>query len=368
MNDVDGNDTDTIAVVETINGGLFLEITGNPTSTNTTPTTFPIVITTNGSTCTPGIVNNNITINPLSSLTIQAAMDDNQRICNNAAGSLTPVVYDIGNSLGVNVTWAPAQPAGITNPLTTINQISTITLDGVDGLVAANDGVPYAITINTVSYTYTLSTTLGGLDDEVSDILNGLATLITNAGIGITPTVNAALNQITLTSNGAVFTVATSNVGAVNALIFNAAGPTLVQAASRTVSIQGNPAVVGLAATTVYTYTIATVNSDFACNNPADQATVTGNITIDPEPTITLTSGSNTPQICLNEAIGTDIVYTIAGFATNASIETTVISQISTITLGGVDADVLNNNGIPYVITINAVNYTYTVDTSAPVT
>ena len=160
LNDVDGNDTETIAVVETINGGLFLEITGNPTSTNTTPTTFPIVITTNGSTCTPGIVNNNITINPLSSLTIQAAMDDNQRICNNAAGSLTPIVYDIGNSLGVNVTWAPAQPANIADVLTTINQISTITLGGVDADVAANDTVPYVITINGVPYTYTVNTAL----------------------------------------------------------------------------------------------------------------------------------------------------------------------------------------------------------------
>ena len=172
---------------------------------------------------------------------------------------------------------------------------------------------------------------------------------------------------ITLTSNGSNFTVTTSNIGAVNALVFNAAGPTLVQAASRTVSIQGDPAVVGLAATTVYTYTIATVNSDFACNNPADQATVTGNITIDPEPTITLTSGDDTPDICVNEAIGTDIVYTIAGFATNASIATTVVNQISTITLGGVDADVAANNGRSYVITINAVNYTYTVNTAAPV-
>ena len=170
LNDVDGNDTDTIAVVETINGGLFLEITGNPTSTNTTPTTFPIVITTNGSTCTNAVVNNNITINPLSSLTIQAAMDDNQRLCNNVPGIFTPIVYDIGNSLGVNVTWAPAQPANITDVLTTINQISTITLDGVDGLVAANNTVPYVITINGVPYTYTVNTAAPVLDNEVSDI------------------------------------------------------------------------------------------------------------------------------------------------------------------------------------------------------
>ena len=36
---------------------------------------------------------------------------------------------------------------------------------------------------------------------------------------------------------------------------------------------------------------------------------------------------------------------------------------VHTITLQGVDADVANNNNAAYVITINGVNYTYTVNT-----
>ena len=114
-----------------------------------------------------------------------------------------------------------------------------------------------------------------------------------------------------------------------NAAIFGAADPTQVQR-ERTVTIAGDPAVPGLVADQVYTYTLTTQNSEFGCNLPANQQSVTGNITISPQPTITLLpGGSDNLSICSGESIsdtqgGNDIVWEIQGFATNASIDTAV--------------------------------------------
>ena len=102
--------------------------------------------------------------------------------------------------------------------------------------------------------------------------------------------------MLTLTSrNGGDFTVTDSDPG-LNAAIFGAADPTQVQPGERTVTIAGDPAVV---ADQVYTYTLTTQNSEFGCNLPANQQSVTGNITISPEPTITLTSDQTIYQFVL---------------------------------------------------------------------
>ena len=383
LTDVDGDDGETIVQNETQNGGRFVEISGAPNVVITERTSYPFTIRTTGSICTPDEAVGNITVNPLSTISIQAGMDDNQQICNNSPGVLTDIIYDVTNATSVDVTWAPSRPNNINSFFVTQNQISTITLGGVNADVAANNTEDYTVTINGTPYTYTINTGAPQNDNEISDIVNGLRDLINvDAGTLQMDATVVGGNVLTLTSrNGGDFTVTDSDPG-LNDAIFGAADPTLVQPGERIVTIAGDPAVPGLIADTVYTYTLTTQNSEFGCNLPANQQSVTGNITISPQPTITLTSGSDNLSICADESIsatqgGVDIVYEIDGFATNASIDIAVtplppgvnqnyneISQITEITLTGNEADLDNTD--TYILTINGNARTVTVDTGAP--
>ena len=383
LNDVDADDGETITSNQTQNGGRFVEISGAPNVVITERTTYPFTIRTTGSVCDPDEAVGSITVNPLSTIVIQAGMDDNQQICNNSPGVLTDVVYDVTNATSVDVSWAPSRPLNINSFFTTQNQISTITLGGVNADVAANNTEDYSVIINGTTYTYTVNTGAPQNDNEISDIVNGLRDLINlDAGTLQLDATVVGGNVLTLTSrNGGDFTVIDSDPG-LNDAIFGAADPTLVQPGERIVTIAGDPAVPGLIADTVYTYTLTTQNSEFGCNLPANQQSVTGNITISPQPTITLTSGSDNLSICADESIsatqgGVDIVYEIDGFATNASIDTAVtplppgvnqnyneISQITEITLTGNEADLDNTD--TYILTINGNARTVTVDTGVP--
>ena len=386
LTDVDADDGETIVQNETQNGGRFVEIIGAPNVVITERTTYPITIRTTGSVCDPDQAVGSITVSPQSTISIQPGMDDNQQICNNSPGVLTDIVYDVTNATSVDVVWAPSRPNNINSFFVTQNQISTITLGGVNADVAANNTEDYIVTINGTPYTYTVNTGAPQNDNEISDIVNGLRDLINiDAGtLQIDATVVGG-NVLTLTSrNGGDFTVTDSDPG-LNAAIFGAADPTEVQPGERIVTIAGDPAVPGLVADQVYTYTLTTQNSEFGCNLPANQQSVTGNITISPEPTITLTSGSDNLSICSGESIsatqgGDDIVWEIEGFATNASIDTAVtplppgviqsyneISQITEITFdAGGPAEGLLDDTDTYEITINGNTRTVAVDTGVP--
>ena len=377
----------TFSETDVQNGGRFVEIIGAPNVVITERTTYPFTIRTTGSVCDPDEAVGSITVSPLSTITIQAGMDDNQQICNNSPGVLVDIVYDVTNATSVDVAWAPSRPNNINSFFVTQNQISTITLGGVNADVAANNTEDYTVTINGTPYTYTVNTGAPQNDNEISDIVNGLRDAI-NLDAG-TLQVDATVvggNVLTLTSrNGGDFTVTDSDPG-LNAAIFGAADPTQVQTGERTVTIAGDPAVPGLVADQVYTYTLTTQNSEFGCNLPANQQSVTGNITISPQPTITLLpGGSDNLSICSGESIsdtqgGNDIVWEIQGFATNASIDTAVtplppgviqnyneISQITEVTFDpGGPAEGLLDNTDTYIITINGNPRTVAVDTGLP--
>ena len=386
LTDVDANDGETIVQNETQNGGRFVEIIGAPNVVITERTTYPFTIRTTGSVCVPDEAVGSITVGPISTITIQAGMDDNQQVCNNSPCVLTDIVYDVTNATSVDVSWAPSRPLNINSFFVTQNQISTITLGGVNADVVANDTEDYTVTINGTPYTYTVNIGAPQNDNEISDIVNGLRDLINvDAGTLQLDATVVGGNVLTLTSrNGGDFTVLDSDPN-LNAARFGAADPTEVQTGERTVSIAGDPAVPGLVADTVYTYTLTTQNSEFGCNLPANQQSVTGNITISPEPTITLLpGGSDNLSICAGESIsdtkgGNDIVWEIEGFATNASIDTAVtplppgviqnyneVSQITDITFDAAPAEVDLDNTDTYIITINGNARTVTVDTGLP--
>ena len=129
---------------------------------------------------------------------------------------------------------------------------------------------------------------------------------------------------------------------------------------TNSVTIFGNPAVVGLAANTVYQYEISTVNNAFGCNDPATQVSKTGSITITPQPSINLTSGSADLTICSGETVsstlgGVDIEYDITGYALGATVSATslptgintsytAIPQITEISFAGNVANIDDND------------------------
>ena len=261
-----------------------------------------------------------------------------------------------------------SRPAGINHTHVIQNQISTIAIGGTNAIMAANNGRDYSITINSATVTYTVNT----VTTTILEIVNGLRTLITNADLQVDPVVFGG-NSLRITSrNGSPYTISTSDPG-INAIAF--AAPILVQSATNSVTIFGNPAVVGLVANTVYQYQISTVNNAFGCNDPATQVSKTGSITITPQPSINLTSGSADLTICSGETVsstlgGVDIEYDITGYALGATVSATslptgintsytAIPQITEISFAGNFANIDDNDN--YQIIVNGITSTVTV-------
>ncbi|MGC4041420.1 MAG: fibronectin type III domain-containing protein [Flavobacterium sp.] len=74
-------------------------------------------------------------------------------------------------------------------------------------------------------------------------------------------------------------------------------------------TISGTPTASG-----TFNYTVTTTG------NTCTVATATGTITVRPNHAITLSTGSATPALCINTALGTNIVYAVSGGATGAGV------------------------------------------------
>ncbi|MDB4227388.1 hypothetical protein N9799_01110 [Flavobacteriaceae bacterium] len=359
-------------------GGTFIEISGTISGSLgiTVPTTYQYLITTTGGTCTPTTAQGFISVSPNSSMTMQVGMINSQTVCNNSIGAVTPIVYNLTNASTVNVAWTPSRPTGINHTHVIQNQISTIVLGGVDADVAANNGQDYTVTINSITVTYTINIAAPQNDNEITDILNGLRALIGGTGLLVDVLVVGG-NSLRITSrNGISLTVSSSDPG-INTAVF--AAPNLVQSATNSLTIFGDPAVAGLAVDTVFGFTITTVNNVFGCNNPADQVSLTGSITIAPEAAISLTTGNNNLIVCQGETVsstqgGVDIEWDITGYALGATVGAgqlpqginssyTEIPQITEITFAGNPGN-FDDTDI-YRITVNGVINTVTVNAGA---
>ena len=153
---------------------------------------------------------------------------------------------------------------------------------------------------------------------------------------------------------------------------------TTTQDASKQLTISGNPTDVGLAVETEFEFTLLTLASDFNCNLVAQQDEFIGTITLTPAPTISLITGGDEADICVEESIadeyaGANIVYEIGGAATGASIDAAdlpdgvsssfnKVSQITEISFspGDLEADLFDTN--VYEIEINGSAETVTID------
>ena len=110
-------------------------------------------------------------------------------------------------------------------------------------------------------------------------------------------------------------------------------------------TISGTPSVAG-----TFNYTVTTTGS--VCGNPS----LTGSITVQDDGTITLASGNENPTRCLDTEL-TDIVYTIGGNATGASITT---GSLPPGVSGGFSGGSFRISGTP----TSSGTYNYTVTTS----
>ena len=153
-------------------------------------------------------------------------------------------------------------------------------------------------------------------------------------------------NQTVCSTNGAITsTVYTWGGGATSATATNLpAGLTqTVNSGAKTITISGT-------ATTGGTYTITTSGE----LNPCTSTSLSGTITYNQAPTITLTSGSQNQSTCSPNAI-TNTVYTWGGSATSATATGLPAGLTQTINAG---AKTITISGIP------TAGGTYTVSTT----
>jgi hypothetical protein len=258
-------------------GGTFT-ISGTPTSSGT----YNYTVTASGSVCTNNTKTGTITVNPDATLTrTSAAATTSQTLCQNVA--ITNITYSVGGGgTGAGVT---GLPSGVNGSFSG----GTFTISGTPSVSG--------------TFNYTVTTTGGGCAQASlggTITVNPIATISLTSGTA-SPTlcINTALTNIVYTVGG----------GGTGASITSGALPAGVTGnfSGNTFTISGTPTASG-----TFNYTVGT-------SGTCTQTSASGTITVNPVHTISLTSGTASPSLCKNTAL-TNIVYTIGGGATSASI------------------------------------------------
>ena len=246
--------------------------------------------------------------------------------------------------------------------------------------VHSQSGDQYILTINQVPYTVTVSVTDAtaaggaGVADTLEEIVQVFVYQINQANLGITAVNDGPAGQFTLTSNAFDYSISTS----LNDVDGDDGGITF----TRTIILNGGTFIeisgtisptLPITAQTTYQYTITTVGG--TCT----PTTAQGFISVSPNSNMTIQPGMDLDQTICNNSIGAfdPVVFDLVNASTvnvnwNPSRPTGINhthlfrNQVSTIILGGANANVPANNGQDYTITINSTTVTYTVDTGAP--
>lgn len=300
-------------VIGTLSGTTFT-ISGTPT---VTAGVYPYTITTTG-TCEPVSIAGNITVQEQTIDLNSAIATTTQTVCINTG--ITNIQYLVGGTgTGAGVTGLPT---------------------GVTGKYVA--GVYTISGIPTVSgtFTYTITTTgpCGAVTATGTINVTPAATITLSSASGTDAQV--ACNNLPITP----ITYAVNN--ATGASITGGALPAGITGsfAGGIFTISGSTAQTG-----VFNYTITT-------SGGCASATISGKITVNGQK-IVLTSGAASPSVCANAPM-TDIMFTISGEATGASIS----GQPAGVT-GTLSGKTFTVNGIP---TAAAGSYPYTITTSGP--
>ena len=177
--------------------------------------------------------------------------------------------------------------------------------------------------------TYTISgtpTVSGSFPYTVTTTGNGCTIASTTGTITVSPihtiSLTSGSNAPTLCINTLLGTniVYTIGGGATAAGIIGLPAGMIGTLSGTTYTISGTPSVSGS-----FPYTVTTTG------NGCTIATATGTITVSPIHTISLTSGSTIPSLCINTLLGTNIVYTIGGGATAAGVTGLPAGMIGTL-------------------------------------
>ena len=307
-------------VTGSFSGGVFT-ISGTPTTTTGSP--FGYTVTTTG-TCAQNSLSGTITVNPDATISLSSGFGtDNQSTCINTPLS-TPITYAIGGGgTGATVT---VLPAGVTGSFAA----GVFTISGAPTTAA---GSPFS---------YTVTTTGTCVQQSLSGTItvNANATIALSSAVGTdnqSTCINVALaTPITYTTSGATGATATGLpagvTGSYSGGVFTITGTPTTTA--------GSP----------FTYTVTTTGT-------CVQSTISGTITVNPDATISLSSGFGTDNqsTCINTPLATPITYAIGGGGTGA-----FATGLPTGVTGSYSGGVFTISGAPTTTTGSPFSYTVT--------
>ena len=304
--------TATDATATGLPAGVTLSVAGTAVTISGTPTvagSYPYTITTIGN-CDPVTATGTITVQE-QTITLNTG-NDNQTVCINTP--IANIQYTIGGQGGgATITGLPSGVTGVYN----------------SGLFIIS-GTPTAS--GTFNYTITTS--------------GALCTPATATGsITVTPaaaiTLTSGNNTQTICTGIAISDITYDVTDATDATVTGLPAGVTGSYAGGVFTITGTPTVGG-----TFNYTVTT-------SGGCGIATATGTLTVQEE-TVTLTSGNTSPSVCQNTPI-TDIVYTIGGTATGATVTglpagVTFSFAGTTVTISGTPTDV--PGAYPYTVTV----------------
>jgi gliding motility-associated-like protein len=258
----------------------------NPTYTYPNPGVFTVVLTAAAgpSSTDTEVKSGYITVLAAATATLTSGVgSDNQIVCAN--DPITTITYAIAGATGATFSGLPPGTGGVFTPSPsggTVTISGTPTSTGVFNYSFTTSGVSCGpITVNgtiTVDPPPTLALTSGNPSPTVC--------------------LNQAISTITYAFGGSATGATVTGLPA--GLMSNISGGTL--------TISGTPSAIG-----TFPYTVSTTGGG------CPPESLSGTITVEPQHTLTLTSGSTTQTVCANDSIGA-IVYTVGGSATGATV------------------------------------------------
>ncbi|PWS27497.1 hypothetical protein DHW03_07800 [Pedobacter yonginense] len=244
------------------NAGKFT-ISGTPTARGT----FDYAIVTTGG-CKSASATGNITVN--ADFITLASGTASQIVCVNT--SVSPIVYSVSNATGVRVTGLPA---------------------GVQGVYTADNFTISGTPTSSGSFAYTVLTTGGCSSASLKGTINVTPSAALSLSVGSasqTVCINRAINNIT-------YSLSNATAATVTGLPDGVAG--IYDASKATLTISGTPTSSG-----AFPYTVSTIGG---CSS----ASLTGNINITPNTTLSLSMGAASQTVCVNKPIS-NIIYTLS--------------------------------------------------------
>ena len=335
----------SIGVVSSTAVKGFMSLTGTLTTNLVTETTvFNVEIESEGSSCSSDSLSLAYYVNPLEEIILSEGNSLNQATCYGSA--ITPINFS--GASRYEVSWSPSQPVGISPPN---GALVSPTLQ-ISGTHSNTSGA-------TTSYTYTLSLIDVGTNCITSDTVTGTLTFYPREDLSISSgtdsqtlctggEITPIIYDLSSGYNNSTYEVGWSSLPTPDGLNFS------YDEAESSLTLSGSvPS--SVTTETVYTYTV-TFTSEYSCTGTV----TTGQFTVKPEQTLSLSSGIETldQTICESTAIET-ISFDFGNGATE--VETSGIEAI------GLDVAILNQtisiSGTPTIDVTVPTTYAYTIST-----